>query len=244
MPAPILVLGGSGGIGGTLAKRLVEAGHAVHLLARDRARLDEAASRLGGVPCTVCDVTDTAALAGAVGGVATASGGLSGLAYCVGSIVLKPLKRITAEDVEAAFRLNALGALVAVQAAEAALKASRGSVVLFSTVAASAGFPNHVAIAMAKGAVEALTRSLAADLAPDVRVNCVAPSLTRTPLAASLTASEPVAKSIAALHPLGRLGEADDVAAAAAFLLGEGSGWITGQVLAVDGGRSSVRTKG
>jgi NAD(P)-dependent dehydrogenase (short-subunit alcohol dehydrogenase family) len=97
---------------------------------------------------------------------------------------------------------------------------------------------------MAKGAVEALTRSLAADLAPEVRVNCVAPSLTRTPLAASLTASEPVAKSIAALHPLGRLGEADDVAAAAAFLLGQGSGWVTGQVLAVDGGRSSVRTKG
>jgi NAD(P)-dependent dehydrogenase (short-subunit alcohol dehydrogenase family) len=243
MPAPILVLGGSGGIGGALAKRLIEAGQPVHLLARDRARLEEVAARLGGVPYSVCDVTDPAALAGTVGSVAAASG-LAGLAYCVGSIVLKPLKRITAEDVEAAFRLNALGALVAVQAAEAALRASRGSVVLFSTVAASAGFPNHAAIAMAKGAVEALTRSLAADLAPEVRVNCVAPSLTRTPLAASLTASEPVAKSIAALHPLGRLGEADDVAAAAAFLLGQGSGWVTGQVLAVDGGRSSVRTKG
>jgi NAD(P)-dependent dehydrogenase (short-subunit alcohol dehydrogenase family) len=243
MPAPILVLGGSGGIGGALAKRLVEAGRLVHLLARDRARLEEVAAQLGGVPYSVCDVTDATALAGAVGSVATASG-LSGLAYCVGSIVLKPLKRITADDAEAAFRLNALGALVAVQAAEPALRASRGSVVLFSTVAASAGFPNHAAIAMAKGAVEALTRSLAADLAPDVRVNCVAPSLTRTPLAASLTASEAVAKSIAALHPLGRLGEAEDIAAAAAFLLGEDSGWITGQVLAVDGGRSSVRTKG
>jgi NAD(P)-dependent dehydrogenase (short-subunit alcohol dehydrogenase family) len=243
MPAPILVLGGSGGIGGALAKRLVEAGQAVHLLARDRARLEEVATRLSGVPYSACDVTDTAALAGAIGGIASSTG-LSGLAYCVGSIVLKPLKRITAADVEAAFRLNALGALVAVQAAEPALRASRGSVVLFSTVAAAAGFPNHAAIAMAKGAVEALTRSIAADLAPDVRVNCVAPSLTRTPLAASLTASEPVAKSIAALHPLGRLGEADDVAAAAAFLLAEQSGWITGQVLAVDGGRSSVRTKG
>lgn len=243
MPAPILVLGGSGGIGSALAGRLVAAGHDVHLLARDRARLDALAARLGGVPCTVCDVTDAGALAAAVGGVA-GERGLSGLAYCVGSIVLKPLKRIAAGEAEAAFRLNAVGALVAVQAAEAALRASRGSVVLFSTVAASAGFPNHSAIAMAKGAVEALTRSLAADLAPDVRVNCVAPSLTRTPLAASLTANETVAKSIAALHPLPRLGEADDIAAAAAFLLGADSGWITGQVLAVDGGRSTVRTKG
>lgn len=243
MPSPILVLGGSGGIGGALARRLVADGQAVHLLARDRDRLAEVAQGLGGAPFTVCDVTDPDALSGAVKAIAE-QGGLAGVAYCVGSIVLKPLKRIQADDLVATFRLNAAGAAVAVQAAEQPLRASHGSVVLFSTVAAGAGFPNHTAIAMAKGAVEALTRSLAADLAPDIRVNCVAPSLTRTPLAASLTASEPVAKSIASLHPLPRLGEPDDIAAAAAFLLGADSGWITGQVLAVDGGRSSVRTKG
>lgn len=243
MPEPILVLGGSGGIGRALASRLIAAGHSVHLLGRDRTRLEDAAGSLGGVPHTACDVTDAAALVSAVKAIA-AAGGLSGLAYCIGSIVLKPLKRIGADEVEATFRLNALGALLAVQAAEPALRASHGSVVLFSTVAAAAGFPNHTVIAMAKGAVEALTRSLAADLAPDVRVNCIAPSLTRTPLAASLTANETVAKSIAALHPLPRLGEADDIAAAAAFLLGADSGWITGQVLSVDGGRSTVRTKG
>ena len=243
MPAPILVLGGSGGVGSALAERLAAGDHAVHLLARNRDRLAEVAGRLSGAPFTVCDVTDEAALRRAVAAIAGA-GGLSGLAYCVGSIVLKPLKRIQVDDLITAFRLNAVGAAVAVQAAEQTLRANHGSIVLFSTVAAGSGFPNHAAIAMAKGAVEALTRSLAADLAPDVRVNCVAPSLTRTPLAASLTANETVAKSIAALHPLPRLGEADDIAAAAAFLLGPDSGWITGHVLPVDGGRSSVRTKG
>jgi NAD(P)-dependent dehydrogenase (short-subunit alcohol dehydrogenase family) len=243
MSAPTLILGGSGGVGSALARRLVAAGQDVHLLARDGDRLAAAAKSLGGAPYTVCDATDTGALSAAVGAIAQA-GGLSGLAYCIGSIVLKPLKRLQVDDMVAAFRLNALGAAVAVQAAEQALRASRGSAALISTVAAGSGFPNHTAIAMAKGAVEALTRSLAADLAPDVRVNCVAPSLTRTPLAASLTASETVANSIAGLHPLPRLGEADDIAAAVAFLLGPDSGWITGQVLAVDGGRSTVRTRG
>lgn len=243
MPAPILILGGSGGIGSALARRLVAAGHDVHLLARNRERLNAVAASLGGAAFTVCDATEPVALAAAVGEIA-ANGGLSGLAYCVGSIVLKPLKSTEVDDMVTAFCLNAVGAAIAVRSAERALRTKQGSVVLFSTVAAGAGFPNHTAIAMAKGAVEALTRSLAADLAPDVRVNCIAPSLIRTPLAAALTTNETMAKSIAALHPLARLGEADDAAAAAAFLLAPDSGWITGQVLGVDGGRSSVRTKG
>jgi len=243
MTAPILILGGSGGIGTALAERLVARGRSVHLLARNRDRLDRVSKRLGGVPVTACDVTDVDALRGTADVIA-AEDGLAGLAYCVGSIVLKPLRRLTVDDLLDAYRLNAIGAAVAVQAAEKALRAAHGSVVLFSTVAAGSGFPNHTPIAMAKGAVEALTRSLAADLSPDVRVNCVAPSLVNTPLAAALTSNEPLAKSIAALHPLQRLGEADDVAAAAAFLLGPESGWITGNVIPVDGGRASVRTKG
>lgn len=243
MSAPVLILGGSGGIGAALAERLTAEGRAVHLLARDEARLGAVAARLGAAAYTVCDAMDVDALRAAVARIAEGEG-ISGLAYCIGSIVLKPLKRIGADDVLDAFRLNALGAAVAVQAAEQSLRANNGAVLLFSTVAAGSGFPNHVAIAMAKGAVEALTRSLAADLAPDVRVNCVAPSLTKTPLAAALTANEPLAKSIAALHPIPRLGEAGDVAGAAAFLLGPASGWITGHVLPVDGGRAAVRTKG
>ncbi len=243
MTAPVVILGGSGGIGSALAERLLAGGEAVHLIARNRDRLEAMSTRLDGAPFTVCDVTDLDALRRTVSAIAD-NDGIGGLAYCVGSIVLKPLKRLKAEDLLDAFSLNAVGAAVAVQAAEGALRASRGAVVFFSTVAAGSGFANHTPIAMAKGAVEALTRSLAAELAPDVRVNCVAPSLTRTPLAAAMTGNEPLAKSIAALHPIPRLGEADDVAAAAAFLLSSDSGWITGHVLPVDGGRAGVRVKG
>jgi NAD(P)-dependent dehydrogenase (short-subunit alcohol dehydrogenase family) len=164
----------------------------------------------------------------------------------VGTINLKPVSRITDQDVERDFTLNALGALRAVQAALPALKTHAGtsSVVLFSTVAVAQGFASHASIGLSKGAVEGLMLSLAAELAPKVRVNCVAPSLTKTPLAAALTSSEQMATAIAALHPLQRLGEADDVAAAAAFLLSGDSSWITGQVIGVDGGRSMLRTKG
>jgi len=133
---------------------------------------------------------------------------------------------------------------LAIRAAQKALEAANGSVVLFSTIAVGQGFPNHAVISAAKGGVEGLTRALAAELAPKVRVNAVAPSLTRTPLADSLIRSEAVAKGIAQMHAIPRLGEPDDIAAAAAFLLGPDSAWTTGQVMAVDGGRSRVRTKG
>jgi len=244
MVAPILILGGSGGVGSALARALAAQGTPVHLFGRDRARLEEAASEIGGAQVTTVDVMDGPALTEAIARAGESELGLAGLAYCVGSIVLKPLKRAKEEEFLEAFRLNAVGAALAVQAAEPALRRGRGSVVLFSTIAAGSGFSNHVVTAAAKGATEALTRSMAADLAPDVRVNCIAPSLLRTPLAASLTNNEIMAKSIAQLHPLPRLGEAEDAANLAAFLLGPESGWITGQVIAVDGGRSSLRVKG
>ena len=116
--------------------------------------------------------------------------------------------------------------------------------VLFSTVAVRQGFAAHASISMAKGAVEGLTLALAAELAPKVRVNCIAPSLTRTPLAEGLTRNDAMAKSIAEMHAIRRLGEADDSAGLAAFLLGPDAGWITGQIVGVDGGRSTLRTKG
>ena len=142
---------------------------------------------------------------------------------------------------------------MAVQAAAPALvaggKGASGGgappgVVLFSSIAARAGFPNHAAIAAAKAGVEGLALSLAAELAPAVRVNCVAPSLTRTRIAEPLTKSPQMADAIAKLHPLPRLGEGDDPAALADFLLSDAAGWITGQVVGVDGGRSTVRSKG
>lgn len=247
MAGRIVVIGATGGVGSALARRLAGRGDEPFLIGRDAARLAALAGELG-APHAVADATDSAALAGAIG---AAGPRLAGLAYCVGSIPLKPLKRLTAGDFLEAFRLNALGAALAVQAAQPALAASgegapgeSAGVVLFSTIAARAGFPNHAAIAAAKGAVEGLVVSLGAELAPAIRVNAIAPSLMRTGMAAGMTGNAPMAEAIARLHPLPRLGMAEDAAALAAFLLSAEAGWITGQVIGVDGGRATLRSRG
>jgi NAD(P)-dependent dehydrogenase (short-subunit alcohol dehydrogenase family) len=242
MSAPIIIIGATGGVGAALARQLAEQGHPLHLIGRDGARTADLAETLG-ASHAIADVREETALAAAVAAGDTGDG-IAGLAYCVGSIIIRPLKALKNEDFLAAFQLNLLGAVTALRAAEKGLKAAKGSVVLFSTVAVEQGFPNHTAIATAKGAVAALGRSLAAEWAPHVRVNVIAPSLTRTPLAAPLLASEQLAQGIAAMHPIPRLGEATDQAAAAAFLLSDAAGWITGQVLGVDGGRGALRNKG
>ncbi|MBK8906990.1 MAG: SDR family oxidoreductase [Rhodospirillales bacterium] len=242
MTAPILVFGATGGIGEALTRRLIAANQPVFLSARDQQRLAALAGEVG-APHAAADILDEAAL-GSVVQRAAEEGALGGLAFCVGSIVVKPLHNASAADFLEAFRLNVLGPALAVKAAGASLKQGRGSVVLFSSVAVGQGFTHHSVISAAKGGVEGLVRALAAELAPEVRVNAVAPSLTRTPLAAPFTRSDAMARGIAQLHALARLGEADDIAAAAAFLLSPDSGWVTGQVIGVDGGRSRVRTKG
>lgn len=242
MAGTILIYGGTGGIGSETARLVKARGYHVHLVSRSGERAAALAAELGAT-VSVADVTDAASF----GRVAAEAGpSLAGLVYAVGSINLKPLGRMTVADFEADFRLNALGAALAVQAHLPALKAHEGtaSVLLFSTVAVGQGFPSHASVAMAKGAVEGLTRALAAELAPKIRVNAIAPSLTDTPLAKSLTGQPAMAQALGQMHPLGRLGEAADSARMGSFLLSDEAGWITGQVIGVDGGRSALRTKG
>ena len=239
--ASILILGATGAVGAALARRVASRGLRPVLVARDAGRLAVLAAEIPGSIAIPADVEDAAALRAAV---AAAGTPLAGLAYCVGSIALKPLKRVTEADMISAFRLNALGAMLSVQAAQDALAAGQGAVVLFSSIAARAGFTNHAAIAAAKGAVEGLTVALAAELAPAIRVNCIAPSLTRSNMAAPLLANAQMAEAIAKQHPIPRLGEGDDAAALADFLLSDQAGWITGQIMAVDGGRSTLRSRG
>ena len=214
----------------------------MHLVGRISEKLAALAEELQG-SFAVADVLDRGQVESAV---QRAGSEIAGLAYAVGSITLKPFARLNDEDALRDYQLNALGAFRALQAALPALRAGNdpSSVVLFSSVAVTQGFPAHATIGMAKGAVEGLTLSLAAELAPRIRVNCVAPSLTRTPLAQALTSSEQMATAIAGLHALQRLGEPDDVAGLAAFLLSSEASWMTGQIIGVDGGRSTLRSKG
>lgn len=242
MARKVLIYGGSGGIGSATARALHKRGYALHLVGRTEEKLANVAQETGAT-FTRGDVVDSSLFSRAT---EEAGDALDGLVYAIGSINLKSLQRLTESDFLSDYRLNALGAVLAVQAALPALKKSQdtASIVLFSTIAVRQGFAFHASIAMAKGAVEGLTVSLAAELAPKVRVNAIAPSLTRTHLAENILANEQMATSIAGMHALQRLGEPGDIAALAAFLVSSEASWITGQVIGVDGGRSSVRTKG
>jgi NAD(P)-dependent dehydrogenase (short-subunit alcohol dehydrogenase family) len=169
-------------------------------------------------------------------------GSLCGLVYAVGTINLGSIRRLKEADYINDFKINAVGAALAVQAALPAFKKNpgRSSVVFFSSVAAAQGFTFHASMGMAKGAVNGLTLSLAAELAPKVRVNAIAPSLTRTPLAQGILGNEATAEKLAKQHALGRLGEPEDAAKLAAFLISPDSDWITGQIIGLDGGRSKL----
>ena len=242
MTSPILIFGATGGIGRALSRKLAALDTPVFLSAKSHKPLASLATEID-APYAVCDVLETSSITDTVQQ-AAANGSIGGLAYCVGSIVLKPLRSVTEADFDNAFHLNVVGAAMAIKAAHKALLEAGGSVVLFSTIAVAQGFTNHSVISAAKGGIEGLTRSAAAELAPKVRVNAVAPSLTRTPLSGEITKNDAMAKAIAQLHAIPRLGEPDDIASAAAFLLGPESSWMTGQVVHVDGGRGRVRTKG
>lgn len=167
---------------------------------------------------------------------------LDGLVYCPGTINLKPFHRLSEEDFINDFKINHLGAVKVIQQALKALKKpEQASIVLFSTVAVQTGLSFHASVASAKGAIEGLSKSLAAELAPKIRVNAIAPSLTDTPLASNLLSTDQKKTANAERHPLKKIGTPKDIAKAAVYFLGEDSGWVSGQVLTIDGGIGSLR---
>lgn len=168
---------------------------------------------------------------------------LDGLVYCPGTINLRPFERISVKDIQQELEVNYLGAVrVLKQVIRSLKKAESASVVLFSTVAVQTGMPYHSSISAAKGAVEGLVRSLAAEYAPSIRFNAVAPSLTDTPLAEGLLSNDKKREANANRHPLKKVGTPSDISKIVTYLVSSDSSWVTGQVLTIDGGMSALRT--
>ncbi len=239
-----LLLGASGGIGSALTRRLTARGDMVFALARAEARLTALAAETG-ARWMLGDAREPEVVRAAVERVQSELGRLDGAACLVGSIFLKPAHGTSPQELEEVLGQNLLPAFNLVRAAAPVLaKSGGGALALMSSVAARIGIPNHEAIAAAKGAVEGLARSAAATYASrNVRVNAVAPGLVRTPLSARLIAAQPALEASQALHPLGRIGEPDEVASLLAWLLSPDGAWVTGQILGIDGGLGTLAAR-
>lgn len=227
-----VIVGASSGIGLELAQQLHDQGHQVFAYSRR-----PLPPHLADVSWTSTDVTDSHFTLNNL------PDSVHGFAYCPGSINLKPFHRMSTDDFRKELEINTVGAFSALQQVYPKLKSAGpdASAVLFSTVAVQTGMTFHAGIAAAKGAVEGLVRALAAEWAPNIRINAIAPSLTDTPLAAQLLSTDEKRQNVVQRHPLRRVGTPTDMANAALFLLSEKSGFVTGQVLHVDGGMGRLK---
>jgi len=241
MSRGVLVIGAAGGIGSALARRLVASGVRVFLAGRDGAKLGALAAELE-MPWGTVEATDPEAIDALADRARGELGSLDGLVNCAGSILLKPAHLTTTADWQATLATNLTSAFGCVRAAGRLMKGEGGSVVLVSSAAARVGLANHEAIAAAKAGIIGLVLSAAATYAKQkVRFNAVAPGLVRTPLSKGLLSSELAEKASVGMHPLGRLGEPEEIAAAIEWFLDPAQAWITGQVLGIDGGLADVR---
>lgn len=242
MGGNIIVMGANGGTGEALAMRLYKSGHDVYATMRDPDQASDALKESTKGIFRV-DVTDQASIENAFH-IFSEDNPVAGFAYCIGTIDLRPFKATNDGDFLKSYEINVLGAVRSLRLLEKAIKSGKGSAVLFSSIAATNGFTNHTVIGSSKAALAGLATSLAAEWAGQARVNVIAPSLTDTGIAKPLTSSPQMRDAIEKMHPIPRLGAPEDLAAAAEFLLGTDSGWITGQTIPVDGGRSTLRPKG
>ena len=235
MTEKYLIVGATGSIGSNLAQQMNDSGHDIHLVGRDETLTKSLSEKLNS-SYSISNVLND----GFVDAIKSDINDIKGIAYCVGSIDLKPIRMVTENDFNKCMKLNLYSAVHLIKGFQESLKKNNGSIVLFSTVAAQRGFTNHSIIASTKAAIEGLTVSLAAEFAPKIRVNCIAPSLTNSKIAQPMLKNTAIAEGIAKAHPLKRLGEGKDSAALAKFLLTEESSWVTGQIIDVDGGRSKL----
>ncbi|MCR9246549.1 MAG: SDR family oxidoreductase [bacterium] len=240
--ATYAILGGTGGIGSALVARLAQKGHRVVIAARDESRLAAAVAATPDSRAFPCDATSFDQVADCLAAAREhGDGQLDGVALCVGSILLRPAHATSFEDWQNTIALNLTSAFAVVRAAAKTMRGG-GSVVLCSSTAASVGLANHEAIAAAKAGVEGLVRAAAAtNVARNLRFNAIAPGLVDTPMAEQLTGSDVALTASKRLHPLGRIGHPDEVASLMAWLLNGESSWMTGEVIAIDGGMSRVR---
>ncbi len=228
MAKTILLIGGSHGIGYALAKNLLENNYVVYIASRTKEKLDDL--EVTHIPFDASAETLD---------LGTLPEQLDGFVYLPGSINLKPFKMLSLDTFQEDMELNFFG-LIKVLKKVMPLMAKGSSLVFYSTVAVGTGMPFHTSVAAAKGALEGFTKSLAAEYAPNIRVNCVAPSLVDTPLAERLLNNDKKREMMAERHPLKRFGNPEDIANLTAFLLGDNSSWITGQIIGVDGGLSTL----
>jgi len=239
----ILITGATGGIGSKTARRLRARNYNLILSGRNQDKLSSLAAELQSHSFS-SDVTDPEQVERLVQDAGNVHGRIDGIIHAVGSMMLKPAHITTVDEFRSTMELNLYSAFYILKFGVKAMLGTGGAFVFFSTVATAIGLPNHETIAAAKSGIDGMVISAAATYAnKEIRVNAVAPGLTDTPLAARITSNEASLKASIALHPLGRIGKVDDIASAVEWLIDSQQSWVTGQILRVDGGLSTVRSR-